>query len=208
MKLYLSSYRIGNESHKLKELVGPNIKTALIPNALDMATDMNRRSQSLQKDKDDLVQAGLGPEELDLKDYFGKPDSLRYKLKEYGLIYVRGGNTFVLRRAMDESGFDVIIKDLAKTNDIVYGGYSAGVCVITPTLKGLETVDDPTIIPPGYKDQTIWEGLNLINYSFAPHYRSDHPESADVEKEVQYMIDNKILFKALRDGEVLIEETK
>jgi hypothetical protein len=54
--------------------------------------------------------------------------------------------------------------------------------------------------------QTIWEGLNILDYVIAPHYKSDHRESEDMDKAVEYMIDNKILFKALRDGEVIIIE--
>jgi len=39
---------------------------------------------------------------------------------------------------------------------------------------------DPVEISP-YLEKTgiIWEGLNLINYCFAPHYKSDHSESDD-----------------------------
>jgi dipeptidase E len=47
--------------------------------------------------------------------------------------------------------------------------------------------------------------LGFLTYSIAPHYRSDHPETAAVEKLVQYFIQQKMLFKALRDGEVMIE---
>jgi dipeptidase E len=106
---------------------------------------------------------------------------------------------------MKESGFDEIIKEYKNNDELVYGGYSAGVCVITPTLKGIELVDDTVILPKGYKNQTIWEGIGLINYSFAPHYKSDHPESEAINKTVEYFIENKMLFKALKDGEVIIE---
>lgn len=46
----------------------------------------------------------------------------------------------------------------------------------------------------------------MLDYVIAPHYKSDHKESKDMDKVVEYMIDNKILFKALRDGEVIIIE--
>jgi dipeptidase E len=205
MKLYLSSYHLGNKAQKLKEMVGANKKAAIIPNALDFSQDLERRKKSSQQEIDDLTNLGFTPEELDLRDYFGKADELRTKLKVYGLIWVRGGNCFVLLRAMKESGFDEIIKEYKNNDELVYGGYSAGVCVITPTLKGIELVDDTVILPKGYKNQTIWEGIGLINYSFAPHYKSDHPESEAINKTVEYFIENKMLFKALKDGEVIIE---
>lgn len=206
MKLYLSSYHLGNEPRKLKGLVGTNKKAAIIPNALDYSYDLERRKKSSQQETDDLTNLGFAPEELDLRGYFGKIDALRLKLREYGLIWVRGGNCFVLLRAMNESGFDQVIKEYKGNDELVYGGYSAGVCVITPTLKGLELVDDAEILPEGYKNQTIWDGIGLINYSFAPHYQSDHPESEAINKTVEYFIENKMLFRALKDGEVIIEE--
>jgi len=36
-------------------------------------------------------------------------------------------------------------------------------------------------------------------YHISPHYDSDHEESKATDKEIKYCIDNKILFKALRD---------
>lgn len=91
-------------------------------------------------------------------------------------------------------------------NDFVYAGYSAAICAITPTLRGSEFVDNPYSIPKGYRKEIIWDGVGLIDFNVLPHYRSHHPESEAVEQEVQYCIDNKILFKVLRDGEVMIEE--
>ena len=67
-----------------------------------------------------------------------------------------------------------------------------------------EEVDDPNAIPEGYQSEIIWDGLNLLPYSVAPHYRSDHPESAAVDQMVQHLIDNHILFKALRDGQAIV----
>jgi len=205
MKLYLSSYHLGNEAQKLKKIVGSIKKAAIIHNALDFATDLERLKKSKEGEVSDLKGLGFQSEELDLKDYFGKTNELKEKLKEFGLVWVRGGNTFVLRRAMKQSGFDEIIKDYVGKETLVYAGYSAGVCVLSQTLKGLELVDDPHIVPAGYKSEIIWEGIGLINYSVAPHYKSDHPESEAVEKEVDYFIDNKIPFVALHDGEVIIE---
>lgn len=48
--------------------------------------------------------------------------------------------------------------------------------------------------------------MNILDYALVPHYKSEHPESEDVDKIIAYMIDSKIPFKALRDGEVIIIE--
>ena len=44
------------------------------------------------------------------------------------------------------------------------------------------------------------------NFIFEPHYDSDHPESESTDREIKKLIDEKVLFKAYRDGEVLIIE--
>ena len=46
MKLYLSSYHLGDESEKLKEMVGINRKAAIVHNALDFSTDIERLKDS------------------------------------------------------------------------------------------------------------------------------------------------------------------
>jgi len=87
---------------------------------------------------------------------------------------------------------------------IVYGGYSAGIDMLTPSLHGAELVDDPNVVPDNYNPEIIWEGLGLVAYAIAPHYKSDHPESADIEKSVQFLIDNHVPFIALRDGQAIV----
>jgi dipeptidase E len=207
MKLYLSSYKIGDNPQLLADLISSNKKIAIIPNALDVYTDIARREASLRREKNSLIQIGLQPEELDLRKYFNKPEELKNKMNEYGAVWVLGGNTFNLRRAYKESDFDVWLQQKKNNKDFVYGGYSAGVCVLSPSLKGLETVDDPIIVGEGYPKETIWEGLNIIDFVFAPHYKSPgHPETEMVDKEVEYYKKAGIKYKTLHDGEVIIME--
>lgn len=208
MKFYLSSYKIGNEVSKLKELLKTgNKKTAYISNALDYSNDLERRKKSEQSDIEELKKLDLNVELLDLRDYFNKSKELEEKISKFDVIWVRGGNLFVLRQAMKLSGFDNILKKLIKKNDILYGGYSAGVCVLAPTLKGMELMDDLNATNPyGNQSEIIWDGLGILDYSVIPHYESNHPESEDAKKVVEYMIENKILFKVLKDGEVIIIE--
>lgn len=147
---------------------------------------------------------GLTAEELDLRDYFDDNEVLKAKLESYGLVWVMGGNSFTLRQAMRMSGFDGIIKDLVANETLVYGGFSAGSCVATKTLKGIELVDNPEQLPEGYDTEIIWDGLGFVEFSIAPHYRSEHPESAEIEKVVKYFDENNMPYKTLRDGEVLV----
>jgi dipeptidase E len=203
MKYYLSSYKIGNKANKLKKMIGNGKSLGFIPNAMDHVKSKEKK-ESIKRNIKDLTDTGINVEILDLKKYFGRKKELKKKLDSLGGIWVKGGNTFVLRQAMKLSGLDEILKNM-KREDFLYGGFSAAGCVLSPSLKYLQIVDDPTITPYKIK-KVIWEGLGLIDYAFLPHYKSDHPESKDIDKEVEYCKKNKIPFKTLRDGEVIIIE--
>jgi dipeptidase E len=203
MRLYLSSFNLGNKPEELLALLGGKTRTAVILNAGDAGPE-HRRSASLEREVNNLKGLGLDPTDVDLRDFFGRPEALRDVLQGFDLLWVRGGNCFVLRRAFRQSGADEIILDLLQRDAIVYAGYSAAIDMLVPSMQGSELVDDPTIVPDGYEAPIIWEGLNLIPYAVAPHYRSDHGESAMIDLAVEYLIDHHILFKALRDGQAIV----
>jgi dipeptidase E len=154
----------------------------------------------------ELKKLGLFPEEIDLRAYFGKQKELSGKLNNFGAVYVRGGNAFILRKAMLQSGLDNLIKKKNKDPDFVYAGYSAGICVLSPTLHGLELVDDLSLVPQKYDQEIIWSGLGIVDFSIVPHYKSNHPESGMVDRVVEYFIERKMPFKTLRDGEVIVRK--
>ncbi|MBN2142323.1 Type 1 glutamine amidotransferase-like domain-containing protein [Candidatus Woesearchaeota archaeon] len=207
MKFYLSSYKIGNKGPDLVRLLGKNKHIGYIPNACDYTNaNLEKKNAGEKADMESLEMLGLEVEYLDLKVYFGKTDELREKIRMLGGVFVRGGNTFILRQAMRLSGFEIIFKELLKRDEFVYAGYSAGICVLAPDFKGIQTVDDPKDMPYDGMKETIWEGLGFLNYMILPHYRSDHPESAAVELEVKFCRKNRIPFKTMRDGEVMIIE--
>lgn len=203
MKFYLSSYKIGKESDRLKELASGK-KIGFIPNSLDYV-ELKARQESNVKNMKDLSDLGIDVEMLDLQDYFGKKEELKKKIDILGGVWIRGGNTFILRQAMKLSGFDEIIKNIDR-DDFLYGGYSAGICILAPSLKALQIVDKPDIMPYEESKEVIWDGLGLLDYIILPHYKSDHHESADIDKEVEFCEKNNISFKTLRDGEAIIIE--
>jgi dipeptidase E len=211
MQLYLASHRLGEYPEKFKDLVfssAKNKKVALITNALDFTNNYFELTKSVQRDERDITGIGLEVEKLDLREYFGKTKDLKKKLTEFGSVYVRGGNVFVLRRAFKESGFDKILQELLNKDDFVYAGFSAGSCVLSPDFSGLELVDDPNIDPDGYVKQRVNEGLGIIDFSIAPHFRSDHPEAQKINRVVDYYLSNTIKFVAMKDDDVLFIDTK
>jgi len=205
MKLYLSSFRLGNNPEKLVAMVGKNKKVAFIANATDYC-DKITRNEKVKEGIANLEELGFEVNEIDLRDYFEKTKELAKKMTEFSLIFVRGGNVFLLRRAFAQSGFDKWLMTQKDNKDLVYGGYSAGCCILSPSLKGFEIVDDPYTLTPYYKPEIIWEGLGLLDYAFVPHFESDHPESESVSRQVEYFKKNGVVFKALHDGEVIITE--
>jgi dipeptidase E len=205
MKFYLSSFRFGNEVETLKKMMPKNNKIGHINNARDFVG----RNDAIAKERQDeeieqLNSFGFKAEALDLKDYFGNSNALEKKLAELGGVWVSGGNTFVLKQAMKLSGFDKLFNNLMHRQDFLYGGYSAGICVLSSSLEPIKHVDDPNNFPYEEIKRVSFEGLGVFNYAFLPHYKSDHYESEAISKEVERCIENKWLFKALRDGEVVI----
>ncbi|MEI7632623.1 MAG: Type 1 glutamine amidotransferase-like domain-containing protein [bacterium] len=203
MKLYLSSYYLGNHPEELAKLVGTKKNVGIIMNAVDIYGD-EKRPEYLANEVMKFKALGLNAEELDLRKYFEDNTSLTKKLNDYGLIWAMGGNTFVLRRAMRMSGFDQIISDLVYRDSIVYGGFSAGSVVATKTLRGIELVDDSEVVPDGYNKEIVWEGLGFVDFSIAPHYQSNHPETEAIEKVVKYFETEAMPYKALHDGEAVV----
>jgi dipeptidase E len=206
MRLYLSSYRIGDRAGSLLALLGSGKRTAIISNALD---NISATARAIYRDEVynphvELRALGLKTEELDLRRYFGQVEALRARLSAFDLVWVMGGNAFVLRRAMKQSGFDDVIVDMLDKDEIVYGGFSAGAVVAAPTLRGIELIDDPAAVPAGYEAEPTWDGLGLIDYSIVPHFRSPHPESAAAERAVRHMCSRGMRYRALRDGEVIV----
>jgi dipeptidase E len=205
MKLYLSSYKVGDEPEKLTILFSDNKSVGYVPNALDFTkADVERRKVHIEKDMQSLEQVGLHPVLLDLKEYFEKKETLKTKLSELGGLFVSGGNTFVLRQAMKLSGLDSILINGEVPEEFVYAGYSAAGCVLSPNLKSYSIVDDAADQPYERQRETIWEGLGLIEFAFMPHYNSDHQESDDIQKEVAYCEEHGIPYKTLRDGEAMV----
>ena len=198
MRLFLSSFRLGTDVPELVALAGRGARVAITTNAVDNLAGFPRDAL-MEQERKSLAQAGLDCSELDLRDYYTVPETLRETVAEVDLVWATGGNSFVLRDALKRSGLDALLLERLGDDSMAYGGYSAGACVCGPTLRGLELVDDVGAVP-----KPVWTGLGLVEFSLLPHYRSDHPESKDVERVVEYLRVHAMPFRVLRDGQALI----
>lgn len=207
MRLYLSSYRLGESAGALLALLGRSGRAAIISNALDDMPTAARESyrRNVYDPIDEFAALGIGASQLDLRDYFAAPAHLAAALADIDLVWVMGGNSFILRRAMLQSGFDRVLHQRLMADDIVYGGFSAGAVVATPSLRGIELMDPPDIVPDGYDPDVPWDGLGLIDYAIVPHFASPHPEAQAAAKLARHYARAKTPFRALRDGEVIVQ---
>lgn len=208
MRLYLSSYRLGDHPEEWLQLLGGGRRVAVIGNAIDAAMpDLppDAREQGIASELRDLEELGLVGSEIDLRDYFADRDGFAAAVGEYDGVWVRGGNSFVLRASMALAGADHVLRELMEADRIVYAGYSAGPAVLAPSLGGIELVDPVDEVEPTYGIAPIWDGLGVLDHAFVPHFDSPgHPETDDIAKLVaRYEADGTAHTK-LRDGQALV----
>lgn len=172
MRLYLSSFRMGDHPEHLVTLAGQASRNAVvIANAIDDATP-DVRHAGVELELTALGALGFDVVELDLRDYFTGQQRLRRDLAGAGVAWLRGGNAFMLRYALYRSGAATAFRDLLAADALVYAGYSAGPCVLSPSLRGLELADDADAVTRIYGAPPVWDGLALLNKAFVPHYQS------------------------------------
>jgi dipeptidase E len=143
-----------------------------------------------------LKKEGYNFEELDID---GKNESeLRELLKDKDAVYVDGGNTFYLLKAVCESGFDKVIKELIEKG-VVYIGSSAGSYITCPTIE-MSTWKKPGEEKErfGVVDLT---GMNLVPFLVKAHYV---PEQKELLKEKIYQ--SQYETKILKDGQAILVE--
>lgn len=208
MRMYLSSFRTGDHPDRMLALVAQPASTvdaAVIVNAIDALPDHERKT-AVERELAALEELGLRPVVVDLREFFDHPaDRVAATLSRFPLVWVRGGNVFVLRQALARSGADEALVELVRKNAIVYAGYSAGACVLAPDLHGLEQCDDPKAVHAAYGDQARWDGLALLDYVVVPHLDSPgHPETEILGLVADRYRTQGIAHQPLRDGQAIV----
>lgn len=200
MRLYLSSFRIGDHPEHLLSLLGDKKRAAVIANSMDVY-----EHRGLDTEFPALARLGIEAEELDLRDYFAAQERVAHDLSSFDLLWFRGGNVFALRQALAKSGADRAIVELLEADALVYGGYSAGPCVLAPSLRGLELCDDPEPVERMYGEPVTFEGLGILDFAFVPHVDSPgHPETEALGKVAENYRREGVPHRAFRDGQVLV----
>jgi dipeptidase E len=188
MRIYLSAYRLGPRAEALRRTDG---RALIAMNALDEYED---RLMSWDREVDDLARLGFRSEELDLRDYWGGEERpLRERLAAADLLWVVGGNAFVLARAATEARLGAA---LARSRHLDYAGYSAGACLTSIDLDGIHMMDDESTYPPGYRTEMRAQTLNLTGTRLVPHAGSDAADAA-----ADYLRERGLGFIELADGD-------
>lgn len=207
MELYISSYKLGNKTNFIKKWIKEHNcnNILLITNARDTYVQDDIEKNRILEDIHMLEYCGFNVEILNLKKYFGNAKALEEKVKKYIVFCVIGGNVFALRKAMELSGFDnFLIKN--KNSNMLYIGYSAGSCVLSSNLRGLELIVSP--VNPYNSDYVNYDGLGFIEKTIVPHYKSKHKSSKQIDSVIEYLEKNHLSYIALQDGDVIIKDLK
>ncbi|MGW6026239.1 Type 1 glutamine amidotransferase-like domain-containing protein [Streptomyces sp. NPDC055099] len=208
MRMYLSSFRLGDHPEQLLGLLegaGARPEIAVIANAVDGQPE-DARKAGVEREIAALESLGLRPSELDLRDLFDRPEAeAEAALSRFPALWVRGGNSFMLRYALARSGADAAVTALLERDALVYAGYSAGACVLAPSLSGLDACDDPDVVPGTYGDPAVWDGLGLLDHAVVPHVDSPgHPETEACGVVAANYRAAGVAHRTLRDGQALV----
>lgn len=147
--------------------------------------------------KNTIRENGYIFEELDIE---GKSkEEIEEFFKDKNVIHIDGGNTFYLLKAIKETGFGEILKELLSESK-VYIGTSAGAYVMCPSIEVSNW-------NPDSKDKfgvTDFTALNCVPFVLKVHYKDEQEEKVrENMKTLKYPI------RILRDGQgILIEDGK
>lgn len=201
MRLFLSSENLGKYPDIFIGMTGKRKSVLYIGNAKDYYNKPERVAK-VAEHREQFESLGLKFTELNLRDYFDKKLPLTL-LDGFDMVWCSGGNTFLLRAALLHSGFDKILVKKIQSDEIAYGGSSAGAILAGPTLRGSQHGDDTQAVLSIYGVDIEWSGLELVSVVCVPHCESDwFGESA--QKMIVELEKNKTPHVALKDGQVYL----
>jgi len=183
-----------NEIIKLLQKPTYDITVAFITTAAKPQENLDY----VRRDWSTMQELGFNVEEIDIE---GKKESeVMNLIKLKDIIFVEGGNTFYLLKAMRDCNFERIIRKLLKHGK-VYVGVSAGSIVAGRTIKtaGWKNGDKNIV---GLKNL---KGLNLVPFDIFVHYQPEHAEL--IRKKLRWKWQQKKL-RILTDEQAILVQGK
>ena len=155
------------------------------------ASKVARDRAFFEKVKNTISENGYFFEEFDIEGKT-KDETLNF-FKDKHVIHVEGGNTFYLLKAVRESGFADVLKELLSGGKI-YIGTSAGAYIMCPTIE-VATWNESGRDRFGLSD---FSALHYVPFVLKVHYRD---EMEKMVKEKMKTLTHPL--RILRDGQGL-----
>lgn len=143
--------------------------------------------------------------ELDSKDI--TDSKIDKALSDASMVYIDGGNTYVLQKYLIKTNFWSIIDKYLHTSNLLYIGASAGAIVAGKGLqvvgfKGWDNIDDAGEMIE-YWDERALSGRSLSSYSYFMHYNKEthYDLVVNESKNLNHVV------RTVRDDTAIIESS-
>lgn len=196
--LLLTSAGMAMKDEIIKLLQKPayDITVAFISTAAKPETNLDYLKKDWTIMREEM---GFNIEEIDIE---GKKESEVMKLLELkDIVFVEGGNTFYLLKAMHKCNFGRIMKKLLKHGK-VYIGASAGSIVAGKTIRAADKFG--TGNREHFRVKNL-KGLGLVNFDVFPHYTPEYAEL--IRKKLPWKWQRKKL-KIITDEQAVLVQGK
>ena len=175
---------LGHCGAEIRDFLGPRRRVMFVPYAL---ADHDGYTQ-----KAAAAFAALGHELFSVHTY----DDPLAAVRDAEAVFIGGGNTFRLQKALLDRGLQAAIRARA-TAGMPYIGSSAGTNVATWSIR---TTNDMPIVQP-----STFTGLQLVPFQINPHYLDPDPSSTHMgetreERLRQFHEEDDMPVLALREG--------
>ena len=192
--LHGSGY-LDHAANEIQDFLGDVKRVLFVPYALHdrdkYAAQARARFEKMGYELESIHTAG---QETD-----GRPQTADGRLLEADAIFIGGGNTFRLLKALYDHDLLDAIRQRVR-DGMPYIGSSAGSNVAAPTIR--TTNDMPIVEPPSLG------ALSLVPFQINPHYldadpNSTHKGETREERIIQFLEDNETPVAGLREGAML-----
>jgi dipeptidase E len=185
-----------DEIRKLLQKPAYDITVGFITTAAKPEEDLEylKRDWNIMKDE-----MGFNVEEIDIEGKTEKEVMKLLQLKD--IIFVEGGNTFYLLKAMRACKFEKVIRKLLKLGK-VYIGVSAGTIVAGKTIRTASWYGDKNLV--GLRNL---RGLNLVPFDIFVHYNRK-PDAAEIIRKKMPLKWARKKLKIITDDQAVLVQAR
>lgn len=121
----------------------------------------------------------------------------RQAVKEARVLYVGGGNSFRLLKALQQQQLLTLVRERVEAGELRYIGASAGTNMACPSLR---TTNDMPIVQP-----RSFEAFGLLPFQINPHYLDPDPTSTHqgetrAARIAEFLEENGVAVLGMREG--------